>query len=294
VLANISGDKQMTTQLFRSIEEVIEGQQTSDGDGVKLTRVIGGGNLNRFDPFLMLDEFGSHEAADYIGGFPSHPHRGFETVTYMLNGSMEHRDHMNNVGKLDPGDVQWMNAGSGVIHSEMPRQEEGLMRGFQLWLNLPSAEKMKPATYQDLKSDSIPVYAIDGVKIKAIAGELVSNGVQLKGAVFGLTTDPAYLDIEFKASSSLTLEVPAGYTALVYVYEGEVALTDSDSLLGKGLLARLNKEGLLALNARHDSRVLVMTGKPINEPIVQHGPFVMNKIEEIHQAVRDYNRGCLV
>ena len=235
----------MLMQILRSIEEVIEGQPTSDGDGVKLTRVIGGENLSRFDPFLMLDEFGSDKAADYIGGFPSHPHRGFETVTYMLDGSLEHKDHMGNIGKLDSGDVQWMNAGSGVIHSEMPQQEEGLMRGFQLWLNLPGAEKMKPPTYQDLKADSIPVYEIDEVKIKAIAGELVSGPVKLQGAVSGLTTDPAYLDIGFKAGQSLTLDVPLGYTALVYVYEGSVSLAGSDYLLRKGRLARLSKEGLL-------------------------------------------------
>jgi redox-sensitive bicupin YhaK (pirin superfamily) len=284
----------MLTQELRSIEEVIEGQPTSDGDGVKLTRVIGGENLSRFDPFLMLDEFGSDEAADYIGGFPSHPHRGFETVTYMLDGRMEHKDHMGNIGKLDSGDVQWMNAGSGVIHSEMPQQKEGLMRGFQLWLNLPSAEKMKPATYQDLKADSIPVYEIDGVKIKAIAGELVSGAVKLQGAVSGLTTDPAYLDIGFKVGQSLALDVPLGYSALVYVYEGEVSLAGSAYALQKGHLARLSKEGLLALNASGDSRVLVMTGKPIGEPIVQRGPFVMNKEEEIQQAIRDYNQGSLV
>ena len=284
----------MLMQILRSIEEVIEGQPTSDGDGVKLTRVIGGENLSRFDPFLMLDEFGSDEAADYIGGFPSHPHRGFETVTYMLDGGLVHKDHMGNIGKLDSGDVQWMNAGSGVIHSEMPQQEEGLMRGFQLWLNLPGAEKMKPPTYQDLKADSIPVYEIDEVKIKAIAGELVSGSVKLQGAVSGLTTDPAYLDIGFKAGQSLTLDVPLGYTALVYVYEGEVSLAGSDYPLRKGRLARLSKEGLLALNASGDSRVLVMTGKPIGEPVVQHGPFVMNKVEEIQQAIRDYNQGKLV
>jgi redox-sensitive bicupin YhaK (pirin superfamily) len=284
----------MLMQILRSIEEVIEGQPTSDGDGVKLTRVIGGENLSRFDPFLMLDEFGSDKAADYIGGFPSHPHRGFETVTYMLDGSLEHKDHMGNIGKLDSGDVQWMNAGSGVIHSEMPQQEEGLMRGFQLWLNLPGAEKMKPPTYQDLKADSIPVYEIDEVKIKAIAGELVSGPVKLQGAVSGLTTDPAYLDIGFKAGQSLTLDVPLGYTALVYVYEGSVSLAGSDYLLRKGRLARLSKEGLLGLNASVDSRVLVMTGKPIGEPVVQRGPFVMNKVEEIQQAIRDYNQGKLV
>lgn len=279
---------------YRTIEEVVEGRATSDGDGVKLTRIFGGQNLERFDPFLMLDEFGSDQAQDYIGGFPSHPHRGFETVTYMLNGSMEHRDHMNNVGKLEPGDVQWMNAGSGVIHSEMPRQEQGLMRGFQLWLNLPSSEKMRPATYNDLKSDSIPRYQRDGIEVRAIAGELVSAEEKLQGAVTGLTTDPAYLDVRFRDASNLEIQVPAGYTTLVYVYEGQAKITGTDYPLTKGKLARLSSEGLLAVSGQADTSLLVLTGKPIGEQIVAHGPFVMNSVEEIQQAIRDYSTGTLV
>ena len=179
----------------REIEEVLIAQATSDGDGVQLKRVFGGGDLARFDPFLMLDEFGSDKAADYIGGFPPHPHRGFETVTYMLAGQMEHRDHMGNIGRLGPGDVQWMRAGSGVIHSKMPKQEEGKMHGFQLWVNLPAAEKMTPATYNDVDAASIPAYDLDGVRIRAIAGELAVNDVRVRGAVdvvdrsFGLVDD---------------------------------------------------------------------------------------------------------
>ncbi|MFK7864797.1 MAG: pirin family protein [Pseudohongiellaceae bacterium] len=284
----------METQEIRKVEEILQGRATSDGDGVKLTRLFGGQNLEKFDPFLMLDEFGSEQAQDYIGGFPSHPHRGFETVTYMVQGSMEHRDHMNNVGKLEPGDVQWMNAGSGVIHSEMPRQEQGAMRGFQLWLNLPSTEKMLPATYNDLKADNIPSYFFENYKVHAIAGELQGQDTKLSGAVSGLTTDPAYLDVQFHNAGNFKLEVPDGYTALVYVYEGAAKIASDDSLVVKGQLARLGRKGVLELWAEKNSKILLLTGKPIGESIVAHGPFVMNSVEEIQQAIRDYNEGTLV
>ncbi len=279
---------------LRDIEEVLVAQQASDGAGVRLKRVFGGQDLACFDPFLMLDEFGSEEAADYIGGFPDHPHRGFETVTYMLEGYMEHRDHMNNVGKLGPGDVQWMKAGSGVIHSEMPQQEEGRMRGFQLWVNLPAAEKMTPATYKDLAADAIPATEIGGVRIKSIAGELAVAGQKVAGAVTGLSTDPGYLDIELADGQQTEITIPDGYTTLVYVYEGAVFIADNAYPLSKGRMARLSKEGLLKLTANSDSKLLVITGKPIGEPIVHHGPFVMNSREEINQAVLDYTQGRLV
>ncbi len=278
----------------RIIEEVISAQSASDGDGVKLKRVFGGPNLARFDPFLMLDEFGSDVASDYIGGFPPHPHRGFETVTYMLNGHMEHRDHMNNVGKLGPGDVQWMKAGAGVVHSEMPKQEEGLMRGFQLWVNLPAAEKMTPATYNDIRAADIPSYELNDVTIKAIAGALTINGKPIAGAVTGLTTDPSYLDITFNASSTLTVEVPDDYNGLVYFYEGEGRIGESDYLIRKSHLARLSRQGSLTINAAEGSKLLLITGKPIDEPIVAHGPFVMNSIDEIQAAVRAYSDGTFI
>lgn len=281
-------------QKLRNIEEVLVAHSTTDGDGVQLKRVFGGHNLARFDPFLMLDEFGSDEAADYIGGFPSHPHRGFETVTYMLEGNMEHRDHMGNVGHLGPGDVQWMKAGSGVIHSEMPQQEEGKMRGFQLWVNLPAAEKMTPATYNDIEASKIPRYEVGDVIIKSIAGALTANGIRVSGAVSGLTTDPGYLDMNFTNDDEIEIEVPDGYTALVYVYEGSALIGDNDYRLSPGKLARLSREGLLKLSAEAESRLLVMTGKPIEEPIVHQGPFVMNTLEEIQQAIREYSEGTLV
>ena len=279
---------------IRTLEEVLQAQSASDGDGVKLKRVFGGNDLDRFDPFLMLDEFGSDEAADYIGGFPSHPHRGFETVTYMLEGYMEHRDHMENIGKLGPGDVQWMKAGSGVIHSEMPQQEEGRMRGFQLWVNLPAEEKMTPATYNDISAADIPGYEIDDVTVKAIAGDLAVNGTRVPGKVRGLSTEPAYLDISVKSQQTLSVAIPDGHNTLVYVYEGELRVAGTDYLLRAGMLGRLSHSGELELNVSSDTRLLVISGKPIGEPIVHYGPFVMNSVEEIRQAIQDYQSGRLV
>ncbi len=284
----------MTTSNQRQIEEVLTGQPTSDGAGVKLTRVFGGRDLVRFDPFLMLDEFGSFDANDYIGGFPPHPHRGFETVTYMLEGYMEHRDHMDNVGQLGPGDVQWMKAGSGVIHSEMPKQEQGRMHGFQLWVNLPSSEKMTPASYKDIAGDDIPNYSMAGTRIKAIAGELKVDGNDIPGKVTGLTTDPGYLDIAFEDDAAIEVEIPDSYTALLYVYEGGATVGGTDYPLDRSRLARLSRQGSLHLSAEKGTRVLLITGKPIGEPIAHRGPFVMNSEQEIMQAIREYNSGTLV
>jgi quercetin 2,3-dioxygenase len=279
---------------LRELKEVLIAQSTSDGDGVQLKRVFGGSDLARFDPFLMLDEFGSDKAADYIGGFPSHPHRGFETVTYMLAGQMEHRDHMGNVGSLGPGDVQWMKAGSGVIHSEMPKQEEGKMHGFQLWVNLPAREKMTPATYNDIDANSIPSYQLNGVAIKSIAGELEVNGEKVSGVVIGLSTDPSYLDVSFSSDQQVDINVPDGYTALVYVYAGFAVIGDSNYQLSQGKLARLSRDGRLLLSGGSETKLLVITGRPIGEPIAHRGPFVMNTMDEIHQAIRDYSDGTLV
>lgn len=296
----------MNNAKVRKIEEVLVAQSASDGDGVRLKRVFGGGNLARFDPFLMLDEFGSNDPGDYIGGFPSHPHRGFETVTYMLEGHMEHRDHMGNVGQLMAGDVQWMKAGAGVIHSEMPKQEEGRMRGFQLWVNLPAREKMTPASYTELAAASIPHYEIEGMHVKAIAGELTLNDHAVTGAISGLATEPGYLDITVdpadprskelskELAKEFSIGVPEGHTALVYVYEGELRIGTDAYPIKAGSLARLGLAGDLVIQASANARLLIITGKPIGEPIVQRGPFVMNTAEEIHQAIRDYTDGKLV
>ena len=285
----------MTTNsnVSREVEEILQAKPASDGDGVRLLRVFGGNNLARFDPFLMLDEFGSFEASDYIGGFPSHPHRGFETVTYMLEGKMEHRDHMGNVGLLEPGDVQWMKAGAGVIHSEMPRQEQGRMRGFQLWVNLPAAEKMTPATYDDIAADHIPVYSLPGMQVKAIAGRLTVNNEVLTGAVNDRSSEPGYLDIQVGNDAvELEAQVPDGHTALVYVYEGGVAVGQQTRVTARQM-ARLSRNGSLQLTADANCSLLLITGKPIGEPIVHYGPFVMNTREEIEQAIADYNTGRL-
>lgn len=277
----------------RNVEEMLRARAASDGDGVRLQRVFGGGNLARFDPYLMLDEFGSNEARDYIGGFPPHPHRGFETITYMLEGRMEHRDHMNNVGLLQPGDVQWMKAGSGVIHSEMPKQNEGRMRGFQLWLNLPAAEKMTPAEYADIRGDEIPLYELDVARIKALAGAMSVNGRQLQGRVQGKSTAPGYLDVQFTRDGRIEAAIPDGHTALVYVYEGELRIGAAATRVGAQHLVRLSRNGMVLMEGTATTRALLITGKPIGEPIVQHGPFVMNSEAEIRQAISDYQNGVL-
>ncbi len=272
----------------RRVEEMLVAKATSDGDGVRLMRVFGGGDLLRFDPFLMLDEFGSEESSDYIGGFPSHPHRGFETVTYMLEGHMQHKDHMGNVGELKNGDVQWMTAGSGVIHSEMPQQKHGRMRGFQLWLNLAAKDKMQPASYSDVAGSTIPVYEREHGSIKAIAGALPG----LQGHISRPVTEPTYLDIVIdKGEYVESFAIPDGHTALVYVYEGSADV--GGTTVKKSRLVRLTQQGVVEIKAAGPTRLLLIAGKPIGEPIVQYGPFVMNTREQIDQALNDYRNGTL-
>ncbi|KKO06935.1 pirin family protein [Pseudohongiella sp.] len=281
----------------KAVQEIIAARASSDGDGVKLLRVFGGtGDPARFDPFLMMDEFGSYDASDYIGGFPPHPHRGFETITYMLEGHMEHQDHMGNVGDLRNGDVQWMTAGAGIIHSEMPKQTEGRMRGFQVWLNLPSHSKMQPPAYRDIASASIPVADLSGIRAKLIAGSADLDGQPLDGLVSRPDTDPVYLDLVLSDNTRThTLKVPAGHTALVYVYEGAAALGDAGTQVKRGQVARLDRDGdtITITPQNADTRLVVLAGKPLQEPIVQYGPFVMNTRQEIEQALNDYQRGEL-
>ncbi len=279
----------------RDVIETLSGRPASDGDGVKLTRVFGGAQAERFDPFLMLDEFGSDEAADYVGGFPSHPHRGFETVTYMLDGRMLHEDHLGNRGLLEPGGVQWMTAGRGIIHSEMPQQDSGRMRGFQLWLNLPADEKMQPAAYRDLQPSEVPfVKLASGGTIRAIAGDAVIEGRSLSGAVTGKTTRPLYLDVLLKPGEQLDLPVGEELTVLLYCYEGTVQVDGSTSQtrLQKAQLGRLGSGDAVHLAAGAEgAKLLLIAGKPLREPIVQYGPFVMNRREEIEQALSDFREG---
>ena len=277
----------------RELERVIAGVETSDGAGVKIKRSIGQHPQARFDPFLMMDEFGSQSANDYIAGFPPHPHRGFETVTYMLEGHMLHEDHLGNKGHLRNGDVQWMTAGKGIIHSEMPQQEEGLMRGFQLWINLPSAEKMKPASYRDIAASEIPkVILPEGGSIKVIANEVSINDVVVRGPIQGLTTEAIYWDLELPVGVNFEHLLPADHHSMIYVYEGAVAVGDLQRRLAKGNAGILSKGNGLSVTALESTaRLLVLSGKPLHEPIAQYGPFVMNTSDEIEQAIRDYRAG---
>lgn len=279
----------------RQLTATITGQQTSDGAGVKLKRIISPQANNRFDPFLLLDEFRSDEAADYIGGFPSHPHRGFETVTYMLEGAMLHRDHLGNEGHLRAGDVQWMTAAHGIIHSEMPEQENGLLHGFQLWINLPAKEKMNPPHYQDIAAADIPHISLaNGGYIKVIAGAYVSESQTMTGAVQGVSTQPLYLDISLSPQQSLSIPIDAQHTVIAYVYQGELAIDTVTDTVKAGQLAVIGDGDVIQLiTQQQPAQFLLIAALPLNEAVVQSGPFVMNTVEEIEQAFRDYRNGVL-
>ena len=269
----------------RKLQRIVEAQSASDGDGVKIKRIAGRDINPVFDPFLLLDEIRSDEAADYVGGFPAHPHRGFETITYMIDGRLRHEDHLGNRGLLTDGGVQWMLAGRGVIHSEMPEQTEGRLHGFQLWLNLPAAEKMQLARYQDFQREELPVISLDnGGQVKVIAGrqgEVVSP-------VPVATTAPLYLDIQLPAGASYS-PLLAGYAAVaLYVYQGQAGQLKQSQMgfYGEG-------EQFTVTAGEHGVRLLLLAGRAIGEPIAQHGPFVMNSVEEIKQAINDYSAGRL-
>jgi redox-sensitive bicupin YhaK (pirin superfamily) len=279
----------------RTLARVISAMNTSDGAGVRLRRSLGSSEGTRLDPFLMLDEFSSVNPGDYIAGFPSHPHRGFETVTYILDGHMRHEDHLGNQGDLKSGGVQWMTAGRGIIHSEMPQQEEGRMRGFQLWINLPAREKMKPAGYRDIPAEEIPVHELgSGGQVKVIAGTLHVNGHAITGPIAGLTTEPMYLDVQLPAGTSFSAPVPRGLNAMAYVFEGSLQLAGDTRMLPTHNGAVLSEGDFAEFIAGSDgARFLLLAGRPLNEPIVQYGPFVMNTVAEIEQAIRDYQAGRL-
>ena len=278
----------------RAVERVIAGQPTSDGAGVKLTRVLTQPLQRRLDPFLMLDAFGTDNPQDYIGGFPDHPHRGFETVTYMIAGRMRHRDSAGHEGLLSNGGVQWMTAGRGVIHSELPEQEDGRMEGFQLWLNLAAKDKMRAPWYRDIQSAEIPEFTTaEGVKVRAIAGR--SHGVD--GAMQREVTDPLYLDLELPAGASFAQALPASHNAFVYVYRGALTIGETEVpvqrmaiLANRGQTGGGEADGVV-LKASEAKRALLIAGKPLGEPIAQYGPFVMNTNDEIFQAVKDYQSG---
>jgi len=283
-------------QRSRSVERQVRGQPTSDGDGVKLTRVLTQPLQQRLDPFLMLDAFGSDSASDYVGGFPSHPHRGFETVTIMLEGRMRHQDSVGNVGLLEPGSVQWMTAGRGIIHSEMPEQEEGRMAGFQLWVNLAAKDKMTAPAYRDVPPSGVPAVTLEsGVTVRVIAG----SALGVEGAVSRPTTEPLVLDILLPAGSSFDAALPAGHNAFAYVFGGgtvDVGGTPVESERMAILANDANADGVrlrVAADATVAGRVLLVAGAPLNEPIAQYGPFVMNTVDQIREAVEDFQRGKL-
>ncbi|HVN47049.1 MAG TPA: pirin family protein [Steroidobacteraceae bacterium] len=280
----------------RTVRQVVKGLPTSDGAGVKLRRVIGQPQLPDLDPFLMLDEFGTDRAEDYLAGFPDHPHRGFETVTYMLDGRMRHRDNHGNEGVLVPGSVQWMTAGRGLIHSEMPEQQEGRMRGFQLWLNLPGRDKMTAPKYQEFGPDRIPVASpAPGVAVKVIAGKV--NGTT--GPISQPATDPTYLDIALEPGAEFRHTLPTEYAAFLYAFEGSVEVgaapeasvlrTHELAVLAEGPEIRL--KGLTAGTGGKDARAILVAGRPLREPVAKYGPFVMNTRKELEQAFEDFQRG---
>ena len=278
---------------IRNLAKVIPSMAVSDGAGVKLRRSLGSGQGLRHDPFLMLDEFYSDDPDDYLAGFPPHPHRGFETVTYMLDGHMRHEDSSGNQGDLGPGDVQWMTAARGIVHSEMPQQTEGRMRGFQLWLNLPSKEKMKPPAYRDISSREIPVVHLEnGVNVKVIAGRFEHPEGNVTGPMQGLSTDPRYFDVHFPAGAVFEITVPVTHNVFMYAYEHDAKVGEEATVLPRGSAGLLSGGDRVRVAAGDaGARVLLLAGKPIREPVVQYGPFVMNSREEIEQAIADFQGG---
>jgi redox-sensitive bicupin YhaK (pirin superfamily) len=280
----------MTQNEPRPIARRLRGIPTSDGAGVRLTRVIGSQQLPDLDPFLLLDEFGSDRPGDYIAGFPSHPHRGFETVTYMLDGRMRHKDNHGNEGLLTPGAVQWMTAGRGIVHSEMPEQEQGLMRGFQLWVNLPAKDKMTAPKYQEFAADRIPEVEVgEGVRVKVIAGRVGA----VEGPVTQPATDPTYLDVQLAPGREFRHSLPTTHSAFVYVYQG-AAHVDGEDVAPKGDLLVFGPGPEVRIRAGGaETRLILVAGQPLGEPVARYGPFVMNTREELMQAFADYQAGRL-
>jgi redox-sensitive bicupin YhaK (pirin superfamily) len=290
IAAPIKRQHSESRSVGRAVIKVIAGVPATDGAGVELTRVIGSPELNMLDPFLLLDRFASDEPRDYIAGFPPHPHRGFETVTYLLHGRMRHRDSAGHEGVIEPGGVQWMTAGRGVIHSEMPEQEDGLLAGFQLWLNLPAANKMDPAAYQEFRRDQIPVETRAGdVKVRVVAGTTSQGTV---GPVVQPLTDPLYLDVSIPAGGMFAESLPEGHNAFVFAIEGKTVI--GGHVLESEQLAILSQDKAVTATASEEgTRFLLVAGRPLNEPVARGGPFVMNTQDEIRQAFADYNNGTL-
>lgn len=283
---NDTSDVARDDDTTRKIERVHSGVPASDGAGVRMTRVIASPALDMFDPFLLLDEFRSDNPDDYIGGFPDHPHRGFETVTYMLAGAMQHADNQGNEGLLGPGSVQWMTAGRGIVHSEMPKQEDGLMWGFQLWVNLPAADKMTAPRYQDIPASDVPTVELsNGARAKVIAGKLLGA----IGPVSGVATEPFFYDLELSAGASATIPTPSDHNVFVYVYAGTINIS-GNSIVSKeiGLLTHGDS---VVLNANENARCIIVGGRPLGEPVARYGPFVMNNEQQLREAFMDFQSG---
>ena len=275
----------------REVVRKVRGQPTSDGAGVRLTRVIGTGALDSFDPFLLLDEFRSDDPNDYLAGFPDHPHRGFETVTYMLAGRMRHGDNQGNTGLLGPGSVQWMTAGRGIVHSEFPEQQEGLMWGFQLWVNLPRTDKMTAPRYQDIPAADVPEVELGpGARARVLVGSVGGTA----GPVTDVATEPLYFDLQLDAGASYTAVLPAGHNVFAYVYSGEAQIGAVATVIARGELALTTHGVALPVTAGAEgARLIVVGGRPLNEPVARYGPFVMNTVDELKQAFADYQAGRL-
>jgi quercetin 2,3-dioxygenase len=282
----------------RSLQRIITSIPTSDGAGVQLRRSLGQSQDLRLDPFLMLDEFSSDNADDYIAGFPDHPHRGFETVTYMLDGNMLHQDHLGNKGLLRSGGAQWMTAGRGIIHSEMPQQESGRLCGFQLWINLPAKEKMKPAGYRDIQPEEIPLLNLNNAgAVKIIAGSVEIDGESISGPIQGLSTDPLFLDVRLPIGEHFSVTVTQSHAAFIYAYEGQITIgpLNEQRPLASHTAGVLSPGDHIEVHAGDGAAAfLVLAARPLREPVAQYGPFVMNSREQIEQAIADYKNGQLV
>jgi redox-sensitive bicupin YhaK (pirin superfamily) len=278
--------------MMRAIKRRVPGVDSMDGAGVRIRRSVGKSQFARIDPFLMLDCFSSDDPDDYIAGFPAHPHRGFETVTYMLDGLMKHRDHMGNEGILRPGSVQWMTAGRGVIHEEMPQQENGLMRGFQLWVNLPATEKMKPAAYQNIEPEEITEITLQQGMIRLVAGSLDIDGNDYEGPVSGISRQPIFMEVRLEPGQTIELPVAKELSGFVYLFEGSAQLGDETLEIHEA--AELSEGDSIQVGAGDaGARFMLIAGQAINEPIAQYGPFVMNTMDEIEQAISDYRANRL-
>lgn len=279
-------------KITREVKQIVNGVKASDGDGVQLTRVIGSPYLESLDPFLLFDAFGSDQPQDYIGGFPPHPHRGFETVTYMLEGKMRHKDNAGNSGVISPGGVQWMTAGKGIIHSEMPEQTKGTLAGFQLWVNLPAADKMTAPKYQEKSAEEIPEERLNNDSwLKVIAGTTKAGTV---GIVKNEKIKPIYWDITLAAETEFSDVIPKQHNAFIYLISGELLIGQQQTKLTAGQLAVLTSGEKIKFNNNNKARLLLIAGKPLNEPVVRAGPFVMNTRQEINQAINDYQNGKFV